>query len=98
MDRHKMHEEDDEDKLVISPVGPDKAPEKKGIEITVKKNNGSQAARHRNTELEKYICLKCRYKFTRKVGSNIALRCPYCGTGNVEKDTFDINQAIRDSG
>jgi len=42
----------------------------------------------------KYICERCRYKFTRKEDSRIALRCPYCSSTELVEDKFDIDQAI----
>ncbi len=99
MDKIKIRQDDDEDKLIIRPVDKEggRPDEKKGIEITVRKSSGSQPARP-NRDFEKYICMKCHYKFTRKVGSNIALRCPYCSSTDIEQDTFDINRAIKESG
>jgi len=42
----------------------------------------------------KYVCLKCKYKFNQKVGSSAALRCPYCGSPDVEEDKFNLNKTI----
>ncbi len=48
-------------------------------------------------KLIKYICNRCRYKFSIKEGSKVALRCPYCGREDVTEDTFSLDEAIRES-
>jgi len=45
----------------------------------------------------KYVCGKCNYKFTRKEESKAAFRCPYCGSENINEDSFDLNQVIKEA-
>ena len=45
----------------------------------------------------KYICGKCRYKFTKKAGSRISDKCPYCGSDRLLMDKIDLNRMIKTS-
>jgi len=42
----------------------------------------------------KWICGKCRYKFTHKSQSKAALRCPYCGGENLVEDNFTAKKLL----
>ncbi len=42
----------------------------------------------------KYKCMQCGYSFSLKEGSNIAVRCQYCGSESVQVDKFDLNKMI----
>jgi len=50
-----------------------------------------------NEKFLKFICDKCSYKFSRKEGSPVALRCPYCGANELSEDKFDVDQAIKEA-
>ena len=95
---------DEEEDLIIEPVDEtEEVPEEILTETTigtqspVASANAEEPQELREVkEFAKYVCKKCNYKFTRKTGTTQALKCPYCGGENVEEDTFDINQAIRE--
>lgn len=44
----------------------------------------------------KVICTDCRYKFAIRIGSNVSLRCPYCGRNRLVKDETSVDQLIRE--
>jgi transposase-like protein len=46
---------------------------------------------------QRFICHKCNYRFTMKRGTQVSLRCPYCGGQNVVEDDFDLNTMIREA-
>jgi len=38
-----------------------------------------------------YRCVKCKYMFSR---NNPAVKCPYCGSDSVQKDTQDMAERL----
>lgn len=45
-----------------------------------------------------YICKDCKYSFSLKKGSHIAIRCPYCGRENVvERKDVSADQLLKES-
>ncbi len=45
---------------------------------------------------EKYVCGKCKYKFTYKP-SEADLRCSYCGSTNVLKDDYNAEKFLQEA-
>ena len=69
------------------------------------KNAGKAAAKIEKQKLEvdissqekiKVICTDCRYKFTFRKGSNVALRCPYCSGSRLVKDQTNVDELIKE--
>lgn len=46
---------------------------------------------------KKYICRYCRFNFKFKEGSRQTLRCPYCGSTDVEVNKITANDIIMQS-
>lgn len=67
--------------------------------INKKSANISASSTARKEEVKdriKVICTDCRYKFSIKPGSNVALRCPYCGKNRLVKDQTSVDELIRE--
>jgi len=53
--------------------------------------------RHINSgERIKVICTDCRYKFSLRKGSHIALRCQYCGSSRLVRDQTAVDEIIKE--
>ncbi|HII68706.1 TPA: hypothetical protein HA270_02440 [Candidatus Woesearchaeota archaeon] len=51
---------------------------------------------HTREDRIKWACSCCGYHFTMKKGTSVALRCPYCGSRQIERDSHSA-QDILDS-
>jgi DNA-directed RNA polymerase subunit RPC12/RpoP len=47
-------------------------------------------------DLKKFICNKCRYKFTFKSDSTAKLKCPYCGGTSLWEDNFSVQRVLKE--
>lgn len=46
------------------------------------------------SEVVKYICQKCNYRWNKRPESNVKIRCPYCSSENLAVDEFNLDVEI----
>lgn len=69
-----------------------------------KKSKNEKIERRANNKVDskiqgeriRVICTDCRYKFSIKRNSNMALRCPYCGRTRLVKDETSVDELIKE--